>query len=88
MLKGNLKRSFTLFDLIMIGTGLVVGSGVLIVTGEVQGQLAGYVQGMACVLRLCSSVIWVCYLQVGNISWICIDWNSSIGGCSLLCRIF
>lgn len=43
MLKGNLRRSFTLFDLIMIGTGLVVGSGVLIVTGEVQGQLAGYV---------------------------------------------
>lgn len=43
MLKGNLKRSFTLFDLIMIGTGLVVGSGVLIVTGEVQGELAGYV---------------------------------------------
>ena len=43
MLKGNLRRSFTLFDLIMIGTGLVVGSGVLIVTGEVQGQIAGYV---------------------------------------------
>mmetsp|Transcript_3310 Transcript_3310/g.6635 ORF Transcript_3310/g.6635 Transcript_3310/m.6635 type:complete len:737 (-) Transcript_3310:731-2941(-) len=41
MLKGNLRRSFTLFDLIMIGTGLVVGSGVLIVTGEVQGQIAG-----------------------------------------------
>lgn len=41
MLKGNLRRAFTMFDLLMVGIGLTVGSGVFYVTGIVQGTLTG-----------------------------------------------
>lgn len=41
MLKGNLKRAFTLFDLIMVGIGLTIGSGVFYVGGIAQGTLTG-----------------------------------------------
>lgn len=41
MLKGNLKRAFTLFDLIMVGIGLTIGSGIFYVGGIAQGTLTG-----------------------------------------------
>ena len=41
MLRGNLKRAFSLFDLLMIGLGITIGSGVFILTGVSQGAYAG-----------------------------------------------
>lgn len=41
MLKGNLRRTFTLFDLIMIGIGITIGSGIFLLTGLAQALYVG-----------------------------------------------
>ena len=43
MLNGNLKRAFSFFDLLMIGIGITVGSGVFLLTGTAQALYTGYV---------------------------------------------
>ena len=43
MLRGNLRKAFHGFDLLMIGLGIVIGTGAFSLTGEAQAKYAGYV---------------------------------------------
>lgn len=43
MLRGNLRKTFTKFDLLMLGLGIVIGSGVFSLTGKAAALTAGYV---------------------------------------------
>lgn len=41
MLRGALRRSFSGFDLLMLGLGIVIGTGAFTLTGQAQAQFAG-----------------------------------------------
>lgn len=41
MLRGNLRKAFNSFDLLMIGLGIVIGSGAFKLTGQAQATYAG-----------------------------------------------
>ena len=42
MLRGALRKAFSGFDLLMLGLGIVMGTGAFTLTGQAQAQYAGY----------------------------------------------